>query len=632
MDCVFMDDFDEIISKMRRGEIILWVGSGFSSLAGYPTGSQLVNIIKEKLNPSEKQYFEKKDNLDEVAEEFVQLRSRKELKSILLEVFKKVPTNLKYHKLVSEIPQIQTIITTNYDKSFEYAYGSDIFPIISDKDFPSFPRNKISLYKIHGDIDIPDSMIITESDYRSYYDSGKEDLIWHKIKTLISEYSILFIGYSFGDSNIKSIFEYILKRLGGLHKNCYLITRNLSDHKKRYLLEKYSIHSISMSAEEAISYIQKEVEENLIIDAGNGYIPQHRISKLFSNRSINTRFIVADEGKLTLDRIDPLGDGPKIIWNLQFEASEKSSRIQEFQDIINGNTFGNCTLSQDDCKINASAKIDDILLFDPKKSNPSYITVTSNPDSLISANLTLRKSDLYYYNLKGERYSSASAGEIRLFHDVFDLTINMKAGKPEQNIRLKIHAKNVMEGYDIYKFINAWIEEDELKIDFDFLDIPYILPFSKLFSEKDVQLMKQNYDFYSKVFRIQKEFDVCFGNTNGITAADLNTLNRIILLLDGGKLLLENKISFQMKALNKEQFLVSLGKEVGEFKIGPVPYTFTFLGIDITLGGNIYLNNGFVENKKEVVSKLKEDFDNISVTVKSKSNDCFLLLLKESNP
>jgi hypothetical protein len=114
-----MDDFDEIISKIRRGEIILWVGSGFSSLAGYPNGSQLVSIIKEKLIPSEKQYFEKKDNLDEVADEFVQLRSRKELESILLEVFKKVPTNLKYHKLVSEIPQIQTIITTNYDKSFD---------------------------------------------------------------------------------------------------------------------------------------------------------------------------------------------------------------------------------------------------------------------------------------------------------------------------------------------------------------------------------------------------------------------------------------------------------------------------------------------------------------------------------
>ena len=143
--------------------------------------------------------------------------------------------------------------------------------------------------------------------------------------------------------------------------------------------------------------------------------------------------------------------------------------------------------------------------------------------------------------------------------------------------------------------------------------------------------MKQSYDFYAKVFRIQKEFNVNFGDINGITVADLNTLNRIILLLDGGKLPLENEISFQMKVSNKEQFLVSLDKEDGEFKIGPLPYPFTFLGTDITLGGNIYLHNGFVENEKEVISKLKEGFDSISVTVKSKSNDCFLLLSKESD-
>lgn len=621
-----MDDFDKIISKIRHGEIILWIGSGFSSLAGYPTGSQLVKIIKDNLNPDEKQYFDNKSHLDEVAEEFIQLRSRKELEFILSNVFKKVPANLMYHKMISEIPQIEKIITTNYDKSFEYAYGSDIFPIISDMNFSAIPRNKVSLLKIHGDIDVPDSMIITKSDYRNYYDSGKEDLIWNEIKLLISRYSILFIGYSFEDSNIKSIFEYILRRLGSSHKDYYLITRKLPDHKKRYLLKEYSIHSISMSAQEAISNIQKEVEKKLIIDVENGYVPYYRISKLLSNRKINLRLTFEDKGKLTLDKIGPLDDGPQIIWNLQFEADEKSSKIQEFQDIIEGNTFDECTLSQDECIINASAKIGDILLFDPKEG-VGRITIKSNPYKLISANLILRKSGLYFYNLKGELYSSLSAGEIRVFHDVFNLTIKMKAGKPEQSINLKIHAKNVVEGYDIYRFISAWIEEDELKIHFDFLDIPYTLPFSKMFSEKDVKLMRQNYDFYSKVFRIQREFDVNFGNINSITPADLNTINKIILLLDGGKLPLKNEVSFRMNVSNREQFLISLDKE-GVFKIGPVPYTFTFLGTDIILGGNIYLHNGLIENKKEVVSKLIEGSDDISVTVTSKSNDCFLLYSK----
>lgn len=630
-----MNDFDKVITKIRSGELILWVGSGFSSLAGYPTGSQLANIIKEKLNPNEKQYFENKYNLDEVAEEFVLIRSREVLASLLSEVLKEVPKSLMYHKMVSEIPQIQTIITTNYDKSFEYAYGNGIFPITSDKDFPTIPRNKVSLYKIHGDIDVSDSMIITKSDYLDYYNGGKENLIWNEIKSLISKYSILFIGYSFEDSNIKSIFEYILKRLGSMHKDCYLVTRNLSDHKQRHLLEKYSIHYISMSAEEAISNIQKEVEKNLIIDAGNGYIPQYRINKLFLNRKINTRFIVEEDGKLILDTIGSLEGGPDIIFSMLLTPKiEKSNVINELKDIIDGTKFGTCTLYQDDFIINVSAQVGESLLFDPKYGNADSLTIKSNPICQISANLLLRKSGLYFNNLKGERYSSISAGEIRLFHDGFDLTIKtVDIQRPIINFNLRIHTgKSIRFGYEVYHFFNSWIEEDELQIYFDFYDKPYVISFSKLIiSDNGTQIIKKNYDFYSKVFRIQREFDVSFDDITNVTDDDLSTLNKIIFLLDDGKLPLKNSISFQTKKLNKEQFLKSLDKEESIIKIGPIVYTFTFLGIDIKLGCDIHLYNGFIDNKKEVVSKLAESFEDIDVTVKSKSNECFLLLSKESN-
>jgi hypothetical protein len=420
-----------------------------------------------------------------------------------------------------------------------------------------------------------------------------------------------------------------------MHKDSFLITRNLSDHKRRHLLEKYSIHSINMYAEEAISKIQKEVEKNLIIDAGNGHIPQHRIGKIFSSRNINTRFIVEEEGRLILDTISSLEGGPEIIFDMLLTPLiEKNSRIDELKDIIEGNKFGSCTLYQDDCIINVSAKVGECLLFDSKDGNVDSLTITSNPNCLISANLLLRKSGLYFNNVKGERYSSVSAGEIRLFHDGFDLTIkSVDIQRPLINFNLRIHTgKSIMFGYEVYRFFNSWIEENELQIHFDFYDKPYVILFNKLITvDNGIQIIKRNYDFYSKVLRIQKEFDVNFGDITNITDNDHNTLNKIILLLDGGKLPLKNNISFKIKILNKEQFLVSLDKGEGVFKIGPIPYTFTFPGIDIKLDCGIYIYNGFIDNKKEVISKLAEGFEDINVTVKSKSDDCFLLLSKENH-
>ncbi|MDD3246056.1 MAG: SIR2 family protein [Methanosarcina sp.] len=632
-----MSGFDEVISKIRCGELILWVGSGFSKSAGYPTGSELANIIKDKLNPDEKQYFEKKFNLDDVTEEFVQMRSRKELISVLDEVFKKEPIDLTLHEMVSKIPQIQTIITTNYDKSFERAYRNDIFTIISDQEVPASIRNKVNLYKIHGDIDISNSIIITKTDYSDYYKERKENLVWNEIRSLISKYSILFIGYSFEDSNVKSMFTEILGRLGDLHKDYYLITPNLPEHKKRYLLEKYSIHYIKMSAEDAISNIRNEVEINLIMDTEDGYVPHHLVKKIYWERKIDPDFSIAEEGKLILKDIGVLKGGPRIVWNIFLKAPiEKSSRIKKFEDILSGNIFGKCSISQDDCIINLSAKVGESLLFDPKNGDASDLTVTSIPNGHVSANLLLLKSGLFFNNLKGERYSSGSVGEIRVFHDVFDLTIKMDTGKTGQGIHFNVHAKNVMEGYHIFNFINSWIEEDLLQVNFDFLEVPYTLLFSKLFSEKVVQDMKRRYDLYSKLFRIQREFNVIFGDFTFVTDDDFNTMNEIVFLLDGSQLPQTGKIfSFQGEIVDEEHFLRVLDQGLSNFTYGPLPRNYRLLNTDIVLDCGLNLCNGFIVNKQEAISKLKQGFKKFNLEVESKTETysvaCWEILISKQD-
>lgn len=632
-----MNEFEEVIQKIRRGELILWVGSGFSKFAGYPTGSQLADIIKKKLNHKEKKHLKTKFNLDDVTEEFVQMRSRKELISILQEVFKKKPTKLTLHETISQIPQIQTIITTNYDKTFELVYGSDVSTFINDKDISASFKNKVALYKIHGDIDIPDSIIITKGNYQDYYKEKKENLLWNEIKSLISKNSILFIGYSFGDLNIQSLFEEILDRLGESHKDYYLITPSLPDYKKQFLLEKYSIRHISMSAEKAISNIKREVEINLIRDTENGFIHPHLIYNVYTDRKIDADFSIIKDGKTKLNTIRPLENGPQITSKISLTfPEEKSSKMNEFNEFLFGKKFGSYELSNEDCIIDVSVKIGDIIIEEPENNITNSLTFTSIPNRLFYADLLLSKSGISLNRLKGEGYYSSSAFKTMISHPCFDLTIKSSdIGKPVLTILLSLHpVENIIQGFECYHFLNAWIEDDELRIHFDYQNKPFIIPFKKLkFDEKQFgENIRRTYDLLSKIIRIRREFCISFDKLNQITNDDLSTLNRIIKLLDGGKLTLENILSYQTKILDKEQYLKLIDEGDFVLKLGPIQYPFTFLDTDITIDCNLFIYHGFVENKDEVISKLTEGFDEIDVTLKSKSDECFLVLRKDSSP
>ncbi|MFC7801219.1 SIR2 family protein [Bacillus subtilis] len=98
---------------------------------------------------------------------------------------------------------IGSIITTNYDTFIE-----DVF------EFKSLIGNEILLsnpygssYKIHGCIQHPDKIIITDSDYANFED--KYELIRAQLLSLFIHNPIIFLGYNIGDKNIKSILKTI---------------------------------------------------------------------------------------------------------------------------------------------------------------------------------------------------------------------------------------------------------------------------------------------------------------------------------------------------------------------------------------------------------------------------------------
>jgi SIR2-like domain len=108
--------------------------------------------------------------------------------------------------------QPHAIITTNYDQFLE-----KIFPeyeaIVGQKIIRRDINVVGEIFKIHGSVIEPNSIVITESDYENYRD--KKKYISAKLLTYLAEHPVFIFGYSLNDPNVSGIIEDIGEILCG---------------------------------------------------------------------------------------------------------------------------------------------------------------------------------------------------------------------------------------------------------------------------------------------------------------------------------------------------------------------------------------------------------------------------------
>lgn len=109
------------------------------------------------------------------------------------------------------VKSISGVITTNYDSFLEDHFQGYV-KYIGQKELIFSPIQGVAeIYKIHGSVEEPDSIIINEEDYIKFQE--KSAYLAAKLMTIFMEYPIIFIGYSIGDSNIQSIIRSIVNCL-----------------------------------------------------------------------------------------------------------------------------------------------------------------------------------------------------------------------------------------------------------------------------------------------------------------------------------------------------------------------------------------------------------------------------------
>ncbi len=106
---------------------------------------------------------------------------------------------------------IAGVITTNYDTFLEDHFVGFKKYIGQGELIFSRLQGIGEIYKIHGSVEDPESIVINEDDYNQF--NSKSAYLAAKLMTIFVEYPIIFLGYSLSDQNVLNIIDSIVKCL-----------------------------------------------------------------------------------------------------------------------------------------------------------------------------------------------------------------------------------------------------------------------------------------------------------------------------------------------------------------------------------------------------------------------------------
>lgn len=199
----------ELLSKFTSkhiNELYTKLGHDLPTIASY-IAEEANNVFWEKINQNpncdEQQYVNKISNTSDY------------LKIKIAEYLKEIVMNFEMNDEIDFLSKlhIDGIITTNWDDFAEVIFPKFKKYVGQSELLFSSTTNIGEIFKIHGCIHQPSTMVLTKEDYENF--TERNAYLAAKLITIFMEHPIFFIGYSLEDSNIQDILESIVVCLKG---------------------------------------------------------------------------------------------------------------------------------------------------------------------------------------------------------------------------------------------------------------------------------------------------------------------------------------------------------------------------------------------------------------------------------
>lgn len=205
----------DLIETYKQRRLMLFVGAGVSANLGLPPWSELIAHLADELDYDPAIFSTYGNHL--ALAEFYKNQNRgtiKDLKAWMLREWHDNSVSVEdspVHELIAK-SNFSRIYTTNYDRWLEIAhehFGVPFRKIASAADLPAISDARRQIVKFHGDLDEDAPLVLGET---SYYERLKFDSpLDIKLKNDALHDSILFVGYSMSDINIRLLFHHLSK-------------------------------------------------------------------------------------------------------------------------------------------------------------------------------------------------------------------------------------------------------------------------------------------------------------------------------------------------------------------------------------------------------------------------------------
>lgn len=234
-------DIDSIVEAQENGSLTIFIGAGFSKFSEtenikFPTWGELIQELKEELHTKENDYLK-------IAQLYFLEFGEYKLYAKLKKFIPLHASPSKFHKKLFELLESKYVITTNWDNLLEKTISSNglIYDVIKSEVDLVKSNIPSKLIKIHGDFD-SHNVVFKEDDYLNY--SIQNPLFDNFMKHMLSTTTVLFLGYSYSDNDLKQIIKWVEKNSKASPPR-FIVSKGLSDGEKKYL-ENHGIKTLQI--------------------------------------------------------------------------------------------------------------------------------------------------------------------------------------------------------------------------------------------------------------------------------------------------------------------------------------------------------------------------------------------------
>ncbi len=208
---------DQLRESYKQGNIILFIGAGVSMGLGIPSWNDLISKIAEELGYEPEIYSTFGDNLALAEYYRIKHGGLGKLRSWMDVSWHSGDIQIeksKIHEIIAN-SSFPLIYTTNYDRWIENAFrahGKPFHKIVNIGDFAKVDDGTVEIIKFHGDFEDDASIVLDETSYFKRLEF--ETPLDIKLRSDILGKTVLFIGYSLADINIRLLFYKLSKMWG----------------------------------------------------------------------------------------------------------------------------------------------------------------------------------------------------------------------------------------------------------------------------------------------------------------------------------------------------------------------------------------------------------------------------------